>query len=110
MSNYLNWTSDELLKEFHVGKIVFYTSTGSQKIAFTAPNETMAWSFIACVVGRYTYNNIASKNAGYPIYYSDDFKSWVSDLGNRLELNLPDASTINIHLNADACIVYHEES
>ncbi len=41
-----------------------------------------------------------SKRAGYSIYYSvlQGTDAWVSDLGCRLECNLPDGRTININI------------
>lgn len=40
----------------------------------------------------------ASNIAGYPIYKSTvkNCSAWISDLGNRLEVNLPDGNTVNI--------------
>lgn len=45
-----------------------------------------------------------SKNAGYGIYFStaDGVNAWISDLGDRLEVNLPDGSSVNIWIEADA--------
>lgn len=44
------------------------------------------------------YDVYRSKQAGYPIYYStwEDINEWVSDLGDRLEVNLADGTTVNI--------------
>ena len=38
----------------------------------------------------YIQDEEATKKAGYPIYYStaEGIQSWISDLGNRLELNI----------------------
>lgn len=46
----------------------------------------------------YMKDEQASKKAGYDIYKStaDGNGSWISDLGNRLEINLEDGSTTNI--------------
>ncbi len=46
----------------------------------------------------------ASERAGYPIYYStaSDVNAWISDLGNRLEVNLPDGKSVNIWIQAPA--------
>ena len=40
----------------------------------------------------YEYSAERSERAGYPIYYSTaaGMNAWISDLGNRLEVNLPD--------------------
>ena len=45
-----------------------------------------------------------SKAAGYDIYYStaEGMSAWISDLGNRLEVNFPNGKTVNIW------IVYEE--
>ena len=39
-----------------------------------------------------------SKNAGYDIYYSTAFgvNAWISDLGDRLEVNMENGETVNI--------------
>lgn len=39
-----------------------------------------------------------SNRAGYPIYNSTvkDCFAWISDLGSRIEVNLPDGGTVNI--------------
>lgn len=41
--------------------------------------------------------------AGYPIYYStvEGVMAYICDLGDRLEVNLPDGSTVNIWIKAD---------
>ena len=41
---------------------------------------------------RYEHDANRSERAGYPIYYStaSDVNAWISDLGNRLEVNPPD--------------------
>lgn len=44
----------------------------------------------------YNYSPMESKIAGYPIYTSQVYKAWISDLNNRLEVNLPDGKTVNI--------------
>lgn len=40
----------------------------------------------------YEHDADHSERAGYPIYYSTaaSVNAWISDLGNRLEVNLPD--------------------
>lgn len=39
--------------------------------------------------------------AGYPIYFStaEGVNAWISDLGNRLEINLQDGKTVNIWID-----------
>ena len=48
----------------------------------------------------YIYDSLASKNAGYPIYSSTcDCNEWLSDLGNRLEVNTEDGKSVNIWID-----------
>ena len=53
---------------------------------------------------RYEHDASRSERAGYPIYYStaSDVNAWISDLGNRLEVNLPDGKSVNIWIQAPA--------
>lgn len=46
----------------------------------------------------YAEDKQRSERAGYPIYHStaDGVNAWISDLGNRLEVNLPDGKSVNI--------------
>ena len=50
----------------------------------------------------YAEDKQRSKRAGYPIYHStaDGVNAWISDLGNRLEVNLPDGESVNIWIEA----------
>ena len=50
----------------------------------------------------YEYSIERSERAGYPIYYSkaSGVNAWISDLGNRLEINLPDGESANIWIQA----------
>lgn len=52
----------------------------------------------------YEHDTSRSERAGYPIYYStaSDVNAWISDLGNRLEVNLPDGKSVNIWIQAPA--------
>ena len=52
----------------------------------------------------YAEDKKRSKRAGYPIYHStaDGVNAWISDLGNRLEVNLPDGKSVNIWIEAPA--------
>ena len=52
----------------------------------------------------YEYSTERSERAGYPIYYStaSGVNAWISDLGNRLEVNLPDGKSVNIWIQAPA--------
>lgn len=51
---------------------------------------------------EYQKDELRSTNAGYPIYTTTDKNRggasfcWISDLGDRLEVNLPNAETVNI--------------
>lgn len=46
----------------------------------------------------YMKDDARSERAGYPIYYStaDGVNAYICDLGDRLEVNLPDGSSVNI--------------
>ena len=50
----------------------------------------------------YEYSTERSERAGYPIYYSkaSGVNAWISDLGNRLEVNLPDGKSVDIWIQA----------
>ena len=50
----------------------------------------------------YEHDTSRSERAGYPIYYSTaaGVNAWISDLGNRLEVNLPDGQSVNIWIEA----------
>lgn len=62
-----------------------------------AANENEAWRLAdKAFVGDYEKDELASKNAGYPIYRStSQYNCWISDLGTRLELNM-NGETTNI--------------
>lgn len=51
----------------------------------------------------YEKDEQSSSNAGYPIYQSTakGVNAWISDLGNRLELNYPDKPSENIWIEQD---------
>lgn len=51
---------------------------------------------------RYEHDASRSERAGYPIYYSTaaDVNAWISDLGNRLEVNLPDGKSVDIWIQS----------
>lgn len=52
----------------------------------------------------YEHDTSRSERAGYPIYYSTaaGVNAWIGDLGNRLEVNLPDGQSVNIWIEAPA--------
>lgn len=63
------------------------------------PPKKEAWEYVnAAFPTDYTENTIKTKNAGYPIYDSNlgDDHGWISDLGDRLEINFADGSTENV--------------
>ena len=51
----------------------------------------------------YIKDEIRSKRAGYDIYYSTakGVNAWISDLGNRLEVNLETGETVNIWIEEE---------
>lgn len=51
----------------------------------------------------YIKDEARSINAGYDIYYStaEGVHAWISDLGNRLEVNLSTGETINIWIDEE---------
>lgn len=53
---------------------------------------------------RYEHDASRSERAGYPIYYSTaaSVNAWISDLGNRLEVNLPDGKSVDIWIQSPA--------
>ena len=64
-----------------------------------------AWAEVQKIFPTYyEHDTSRSERAGYPIYYSTaaDVNAWISDLGNRLEVNLPDGKSVNIWIQAPA--------
>lgn len=55
----------------------------------------------------YEKDELGTKNAGYPIYKStnSEMNAWISDLGDRLELNYPNGKSENIWIETSADIV-----
>lgn len=51
----------------------------------------------------YIKDEVRSERAGYDIYYSTakSVNAWISDLGNRLEVNLETGETINIWIEEE---------
>ena len=51
----------------------------------------------------YMKDDIRSNRAGYDIYYSTaaGVNAWISDLGNRLEVNMENGETVNIWIDED---------
>lgn len=62
-------------------------------------NKQAAWDEVNKIFPTdYEHDTSRSERAGYPIYYStaNGINAWISDLGNRLEVNLPNGESINI--------------
>ena len=60
-------------------------------MAITVTSRDSAWEVAHILFPTdYAKDEQSSKNAGYPIYKStaDENRSWICDLGNRLELNI----------------------
>lgn len=66
-------------------------------------NEREAWKLAAEIFGcSYELDKEASKRAGYAIYRGNtDVDCWISDLSNRIELNMADGSTICIWIEPE---------
>lgn len=65
-------------------------------MAIAVTSRDSAWEAARLIFPtEFTRDYQSSVNAGYPIYRSNDSgnPSWLSDLGNRLELNIYNAST-----------------
>lgn len=70
----------------------------------TAKNINEAWTIANDIFNTdYMKDDAASLNAGYPVYWStaDGVNAWISDLGNRLEVN-QDGKSINIWIEEDS--------
>lgn len=68
---------------------MFYT-VNSVKEAWSKANEIFPTD--------YELDTNASQRAGYSIYWStsEGTNAWISDLGSRLEINLPNGESINV--------------
>lgn len=68
-------------------------TVASRKEAWEAANKIFP--------SDYEPDTRASQNAGYPIYWStaQGVNAWISDLGNALELNMPDGKSISINID-----------
>lgn len=65
----------------------------------TVANKEQAFTIANGLVHHdYDYDVQRSKKAGYPIYFTTmpGINEWISDLGNRLEVNLCNGRTFNI--------------
>lgn len=74
-----------------------------------------AWECFHSLFGwNVFYDESSSEHAGYKIYRDcADFNKWVSDLGNRLEVNTKDGKSINIWIDniedENECVVEQVE-
>lgn len=65
----------------------------------TATSKKAAWDEVNKIFPTdYERNAAESERAGYSIFRStaEGVNAWISDLGDRLEVNLPDGKTVNI--------------
>lgn len=63
----------------------------------TANSITMAWNMADRLIdGDYLKDEESSQRAGYPIYRSTTSTEYICDLGDRLEVNKADGSSVNI--------------
>lgn len=65
----------------------------------TTHSTEEAWRTAASIFPTdYSRDSLRSQNAGYDIYHStaDGVSAWISDLGTRLEVNLPNGETVNV--------------
>lgn len=65
----------------------------------TVTSKRKAWQAADVLMPTdYEKDEARTAGAGYPIYYStaDGVNAYICDLGNRLEVNLPDGSSVNI--------------
>lgn len=69
----------------------------------TVENYEQAWVKAAEILGcSFYYDKVASEDAGYPVHKGDsEVNCWISDLGNRLEVNMSNGSTINIWIEEE---------
>lgn len=68
--------------------------------------EEAFWTANGLVHSDYDYDADRSERAGYPIYYSTILHDeWISDLGDRLEVNLSGGKTINIWIDERDALV-----
>ena len=65
----------------------------------TATSKKAAWDEVNKIFPTdYERSAAESERAGYAIFRStaEGANAWISDLGDRLEINLPDGKTVNI--------------
>lgn len=69
---------------------MFVTASDRQtatEVAFGMVGETL------------TFNKFLSERAGYKVYVSENGKVWISDLGNRFEINYENGKTVNVWMD-----------
>lgn len=70
----------------------------------TTHSTEEAWRTAASIFPTdYSRDSLRSQNAGYDIYHStaDGVSAWISDLGTRLEVNLPNGETVNVWIDEE---------
>lgn len=70
----------------------------------TVKNITEAWTMADKLFPTdYMHDSVSSSRAGYPIYRStfNGCNAWISDLGNRLEINFDNGETVNIWIDEE---------
>lgn len=70
----------------------------------TVTSKRKAWQAADAIMPTdYEKDEARTAGAGYPIYYStaDGVNAYICDLGDRLEVNLPDGSSVNIWIKTE---------
>lgn len=76
-----------------------------ESLKMTVTSIRDAWAEVNKIFPTdYEHDTDRGERAGYPIYYSTaaSVNAWISDLGNRLEVNLPDGKSVNTWIKAQA--------
>lgn len=71
---------------------------------YTVKSVTEAWEKANEIFPTdYMHDSDCSRRAGYDIYWSTrpGYNAWISDLGDRLEVNLPNGESVNIWIEAE---------
>lgn len=80
------------------------SSERKEKEKMTVNSRKEAWKKADTIFTTdYMKDEVRSKRAGYDVYYStaDGVNAWISDLTDRLEINLESGETINIWINEE---------
>lgn len=70
---------------------------------YVANDKKAAWAIAdELFPSDYVHDSSRSQRAGYDVYMSTfpGMDAWISDLGDRLEVNLPDGQTVNVWIEA----------